>query len=213
MVTVGWILAREFIKLYVARQANRLGSRIRTKLVVGAMLLSCVPVFFLVLWSYEVLNYNLKAWFTNPVDNQVESLQEGGASAGPGDPGPACGCRPRCWPRSRKPRQLLAGGPARTRTRWSVSPRSRGCESVADSRACPALRSKPGDRTRQRAQDGRIAVVHDRCCGTARIELAARIPLDAGQQLHGDQEIQRRVGADRRQPQGLPHALHHADGR
>src|SRR5450756_2850757 len=36
------------------------------------MLLSCVPVFFLVLWSYEVLNYNLKAWFTNPVDNAVE---------------------------------------------------------------------------------------------------------------------------------------------
>src|SRR5437763_1265150 len=72
MVTVGWILAREFIKLYVARQANLPGSRIRTKLVVGAMLLSCVPVFFLVLWSYQVLNLNLKAWFTNPVDNQIE---------------------------------------------------------------------------------------------------------------------------------------------
>jgi nitrogen fixation/metabolism regulation signal transduction histidine kinase len=72
MVTVGWILAREFIKLYVARQAKRLGSRIRTKLVVGAMMLSCMPVFFLVLWSYEVLNVNLKAWFTNPVENQVE---------------------------------------------------------------------------------------------------------------------------------------------
>src|SRR5882762_1019465 len=56
MVTVGWILAREFIKLYVARQAKRPGSRIRTKLVIGAMLLSCVPVFFLVLWSYWVLN-------------------------------------------------------------------------------------------------------------------------------------------------------------
>jgi len=76
MVTVGWILAREFIKLYVARQAGRLGSRIRTKLVVGAMLLSCVPVFFLVLWSYEVLNVNLKAWFTNPVDNQVEVYKQ-----------------------------------------------------------------------------------------------------------------------------------------
>src|SRR6266496_1473626 len=72
MVTMGWILARENIKLYVARQAKRLGSRIRTKLVVGAMLLSCVPLVFLVLWSYEVLNFNLKAWFTNPVDNQME---------------------------------------------------------------------------------------------------------------------------------------------
>uniref|UniRef100_Q021K2 histidine kinase n=1 Tax=Solibacter usitatus (strain Ellin6076) TaxID=234267 RepID=Q021K2_SOLUE len=76
MVTVGWILAREFIKLYVARQARRLGSRIRTKLVVGAMLLSCVPVVFLVLWSWEVLNVNLKAWFTNPVDNQVEVYKD-----------------------------------------------------------------------------------------------------------------------------------------
>ena len=36
MVTVGWILVREFVKLYVARQANRAGSRIRTKLAVVA---------------------------------------------------------------------------------------------------------------------------------------------------------------------------------
>ncbi len=79
MVTVGWILAREFIKLYVARQANRPGSRIRTKLVIGAMLLSCVPVFFLVLWSYEVLNFNLKAWFTNPVDKQIHIYQDAAA--------------------------------------------------------------------------------------------------------------------------------------
>src|ERR1700693_5793881 len=72
MVTVGWILAREFIKLYVARQANRPGSRIRTKLVLGAISLTCLPVFFLVLWSYEVLSLNLNAWFTNPVEQQVQ---------------------------------------------------------------------------------------------------------------------------------------------
>jgi PAS domain S-box-containing protein len=72
LITVGWILAREFIKLYVARQAKQPGSRIRTKLVVGALLLSCLPVFFLALWSYEVYNINLYAWFTNPVDQQVK---------------------------------------------------------------------------------------------------------------------------------------------
>src|SRR5215475_2718707 len=72
MITVGWILAREFIKLYVARRANRPGSRIRTKLVVGAMALSCVPVFFLFLWMYQMLGLNLTAWFTNPVDQQVQ---------------------------------------------------------------------------------------------------------------------------------------------
>src|SRR5437764_2351242 len=76
MVTVGWILAREFIKLYMARQARRPGSRIRTKLVIGAILLSCVPVFFLVFWSYWVLNLNLNAWFTNPVDKQVQIYKE-----------------------------------------------------------------------------------------------------------------------------------------
>src|SRR6266567_1538618 len=76
MVTVGWMLAREFIKLYVARQAKRPGSRIRTKLVIGAILLSCVPVFFLVLWSYWVLNLNLYAWFTNPVDKQVQIYKD-----------------------------------------------------------------------------------------------------------------------------------------
>src|SRR5262245_32118834 len=55
MVTLGFILFREMVKLYVARQANQVGSRIRTKLVLGALALSCVPVFCLVLFSFEVL--------------------------------------------------------------------------------------------------------------------------------------------------------------
>jgi two-component system nitrogen regulation sensor histidine kinase NtrY len=71
MVTLGFILCKTFIKLYIDRQANREGSRIRTKLVVGALLLSFVPVLFLVLFSYSVLNRSLTAWFTSPVDNQV----------------------------------------------------------------------------------------------------------------------------------------------
>ena len=51
MVTLGWILVRTGIKLYVERQANREGSRIKTKLVAGALALSFVPVLFLVLWG------------------------------------------------------------------------------------------------------------------------------------------------------------------
>lgn len=71
MLVLGWVLVREGVKLYVARQSHRLGSHIRTKLVLGAMALSFVPVFFLVFWSYEILNLNLKVWFTNPVENQI----------------------------------------------------------------------------------------------------------------------------------------------
>src|SRR4051812_42801918 len=55
MVTLGFILFRELVKLYFARQASREGSRIRTKMVLGALALSCVPVFFLVTFSFEVL--------------------------------------------------------------------------------------------------------------------------------------------------------------
>ena len=40
--------------------------------MIGALLLTCLPVFFLALWSYEVLNLNLQAWFTNPVERQVQ---------------------------------------------------------------------------------------------------------------------------------------------
>ncbi len=72
MVTLGWILFREGVKLYIARQSNQAGSRMRSKLVVGAVALSCLPVFFFALWSYEVLNYNLKVWFSNPTENQLQ---------------------------------------------------------------------------------------------------------------------------------------------
>jgi len=72
MVTLGWILFRTGVKLYIERQSNQEGSRIRTKLVLGALTLSSVPVFCLVLWSYSVLSYNLKVWFTQPGQDQVD---------------------------------------------------------------------------------------------------------------------------------------------
>jgi len=72
MVTLGFILFRELARLYIARQANLLGSRIRTKLVLGALALSCVPVFCLVLFSFEVLSRSVDRWFTNPVDEEVK---------------------------------------------------------------------------------------------------------------------------------------------
>ena len=71
MVTLGFILFKTFLKLYIDRQANREGSRIRGKLVAGALLLTSVPVLFLVLFSYSVLNRSLTAWFSSPVESQV----------------------------------------------------------------------------------------------------------------------------------------------
>jgi two-component system, NtrC family, nitrogen regulation sensor histidine kinase NtrY len=80
MVTLGFILFRDLVKVYIARQSNREGSRIQTKLVVGALALSCVPVFCLVLFSFEVLSHSLTRWFTNPVEGQVELFRKAAES-------------------------------------------------------------------------------------------------------------------------------------
>jgi len=75
-LTLGFILFRTGVKLYIERRSNREGSRIKTKLVVGALTLSFLPVFFLVLWSVYVLNRNLDKWFSRPTLGIVHNLGE-----------------------------------------------------------------------------------------------------------------------------------------
>jgi len=67
MVTLGFMLVRIGVKLYIERRSNREGSRIKTKLVIGALVLSFTPVFFMVLFSVHVLNRTLEKWFMAPV--------------------------------------------------------------------------------------------------------------------------------------------------
>src|ERR1700722_1826355 len=76
MVTLGFILARTIVKLYIARRSNREGSRIQTKLVAGALALSITPALFLVLFSYEVLNRNLDKWFSHPAEASHQTFVE-----------------------------------------------------------------------------------------------------------------------------------------
>ena len=68
-ITLGFMLFRTAVKLYIERQTDRVGSHIKSKLIGGALALSCLPVFFLVLWSVSVLNYNLDKWFGRPGEN------------------------------------------------------------------------------------------------------------------------------------------------
>jgi PAS domain S-box-containing protein len=69
MLGLGYWLARTLIKLWIARQADAAGSRIRTVLVLGALALSGMPVFFMVLFSYYVLNNTLQKWFYGPAEH------------------------------------------------------------------------------------------------------------------------------------------------
>ncbi len=79
-VTLAFILFRTALKLYMERQRNREGSRIKQRLMFGALALSFMPVLFLVLFSYELLNYNLVTWFSRPAANINWSLIEMGVA-------------------------------------------------------------------------------------------------------------------------------------
>jgi two-component system nitrogen regulation sensor histidine kinase NtrY len=75
MITLGFILFRNIIKLYIERRGNRLGSKIKTKLVAGALGLTIIPVVFLFYFSFMVLNRTLDKWFKQPIDQlQKDSL-------------------------------------------------------------------------------------------------------------------------------------------
>lgn len=73
-VIVGFMLFRTAVKLYIERRSNREGSRIRSKMVVGALALSFVPVMFLVLFGYGVMNRNLDKWFSRPAEGVRDEL-------------------------------------------------------------------------------------------------------------------------------------------
>ncbi len=79
-VTLGFMLFRTGVKLYIERQKNREGSRIKMRLLVGALALSFLPVFFLMLWGFFVLNRNLDKWFSRPAEKVRLSLIEVGVS-------------------------------------------------------------------------------------------------------------------------------------
>ena len=75
-VGLGFMLFRTVVKLYIERQSNRPGSHIKSKLIGGALALSVLPVFFLVLWSVSVLNRNLDKWFSRPArDMNIDLVQ------------------------------------------------------------------------------------------------------------------------------------------
>jgi PAS domain S-box-containing protein len=75
-VTLGFMLFRTGVKLYLERQRNREGSRIQSKLVAGALALSLLPVVFLVAFSYVILNRNIEKWFMVPVEGMKFELEK-----------------------------------------------------------------------------------------------------------------------------------------
>jgi two-component system nitrogen regulation sensor histidine kinase NtrY len=76
LLTLAFILFRDTIKLYIDRQNQREGSRIRSKLLFGAIALTVAPTLFSALFNYMVLNRTLDKWFTLPKRGIEMNLQE-----------------------------------------------------------------------------------------------------------------------------------------
>ena len=71
-VALTFVLARNLLKLYAERSAGVLGSKFRTRMVVGALLLSFLPVIFLFQFAYLLMNRSIEKWFSGPVEELRE---------------------------------------------------------------------------------------------------------------------------------------------
>ncbi|MBI1955405.1 MAG: nitrogen regulation protein NtrY, partial [Acidobacteria bacterium] len=76
LVIFGFILFRSLLKLRMERRANVLGSKFKTRMVYGALGLSVLPVFFLFLFSYSLLNRTLDKWFSRPFQRLSEDAHQ-----------------------------------------------------------------------------------------------------------------------------------------
>jgi hypothetical protein len=68
LLTLTFVLVRTLLKLYADRQSGVLGSKFRTRMVLGALLLSFGPVIFLFLFAYGLMNRSIDKWFSRPVE-------------------------------------------------------------------------------------------------------------------------------------------------
>lgn len=73
-VYLGFMLVRLIWKVWIERASGRPGSRIKTKLVVGALMLSVTPVFFMVFFSVYVVNNSIGKWFNLPAEHERVDL-------------------------------------------------------------------------------------------------------------------------------------------
>jgi two-component system, NtrC family, nitrogen regulation sensor histidine kinase NtrY len=71
-VALTFVLARNLLKLFAERRLGVLGSKFRTRLVVGGLLLSFLPVIMMFFFAYGLMNRSIDKWFSRPVEEVRE---------------------------------------------------------------------------------------------------------------------------------------------
>ena len=67
------LLLRNILKLMADQRSRALGSRLRSRMLIGAVLISFTPALFMFLFSYWLLNRSIDRWFTQPVSSLREN--------------------------------------------------------------------------------------------------------------------------------------------
>ncbi len=76
LLVFGLILTRTIVRLWTERGKQQLGARFKTKMVLGAMAISLLPVVFMFFVSYSLLNRTLGRWFPRPLEIASEETQK-----------------------------------------------------------------------------------------------------------------------------------------
>ncbi len=70
------ILVRTALRLWTESSREQFGARFKTKMVVGAMAISLLPIIFMFIVSYSLINRSLLLWFPKPLENASEETQK-----------------------------------------------------------------------------------------------------------------------------------------
>src|SRR5271163_781995 len=66
-VAVLFMLVRNVLKLYADQRSRVMGARLRTRMLWGAVLVSLIPIVFMFVFSYGLMNRAVERWFSGPV--------------------------------------------------------------------------------------------------------------------------------------------------
>ncbi len=58
------LLLRNILKIYSEQSTSALGARLRTRMVVGAVLIALMPAIFMFLFSFQLMNRSIDRWFS-----------------------------------------------------------------------------------------------------------------------------------------------------
>jgi two-component system, NtrC family, nitrogen regulation sensor histidine kinase NtrY len=79
-VAVLVLLLRDLIKILADQRSQVLGARLRTRMYVGALLLSFAPALFMFLFNFWLINRSIDRWFSEPAsevrDNSAQVAME-----------------------------------------------------------------------------------------------------------------------------------------